>query len=164
MLRILLRIPGVRQVVRLLASTRFVVEGESMCPYLEHGHYLLVDRLAYRLTTPSRGDVVVLRDPGQPGVDCVKRIVGLPGEHVKVEQERVMVNGQQLTETYVGKSATSETQSPSQWALGDHEYLVMGDNRKDSRDSRAFGPVDLSYIVGKAWVRYWPRDAWQRLG
>ena len=66
MLNILLRIPGIRQVVRLVASTRFVVEGGSMSPYLEHGHYLLVDRLAYRLTPPSRGDVVVLRDPGQP--------------------------------------------------------------------------------------------------
>ena len=164
MLSIFLRIPGIQQVVRLVAATRFVVEGESMSPYLKHGHYLLVDRLAYRLIPPLRGEVVVLRDPGQPGVDCVKRIVGLPGEHIQMDQERVLVNGQHLTESYVGKNATPETPSPSQWALDDHEYLVLGDNRKDSRDSRAFGPVDLSHIVGKAWVRYWPRDTWQRLG
>ena len=164
MLNIFLRIPGIQQVVRLVAATRFVVEGESMSPYLKHGHYLLVDRLAYRLTTPSRGDVIVLRDPGQPRVDCVKRIVGLPDEHVQIDQERVLVNGQHLAEPYVGKNAAPETPSPSQWALDDHEYLVLGDNRKDSRDSRAFGPVTLSHIVGKAWIRYWPRNEWRKLG
>ncbi len=164
MLSIFLRIPWFRQVARLVTATRFVVEGESMSPYLKHGHYLLVDRLAYRLTPPSREDVVVLRDPGQPGVECVKRIVGLPGEHIQMDRERVLVNGRHLAEPYVGKNAAPETPSPSQWSLDDHEYLVLGDNRKDSRDSRAFGPVNLLHIVGKAWVRYWPRDEWQRLG
>ena len=168
MLNIALRIPGVQQVVRLLAATRFVVQGDSMTPYLKHGDYLLVDRLAYRLTPPSRGDVVVLRDPGQPGVNNVKRIVGLPGEHVRMDRERVIVNGQHLAESYenqgVNQGTAPETPSPSQWALDNHEYLVLGDNRHDSRDSRAFGPVNLSLIVGKAWVRYWPRDAWQRIG
>ncbi len=164
MLNIFLSIPGVRQVVRLVAATRFVVDGESMSPYLKDGEHLLVDRLAYRLTPPSCGEVVVLRDPGQPGVDCVKRIVGLPGEHIQMDRERVLVNGQHLAESYVDKNAAPETPSPSQWSLDDHEYLVLGDNRKDSRDSRAFGPVNLSHIVGKAWVRYWPRDAWERLG
>ena len=134
-----------------------------MQPALASRQHLLVDRLAYRFQSPARGDVVVLRDPAQPGVHCVKRIVGLPGEHVRMEMGRVLINESPLDEPYAAGRDAAETPFPRQWLLDKDEYLVLGDQRQDSRDSRAFGPVRRGDVVGRVWLRYWPPRAWRRL-
>ena len=134
-----------------------------MQPGLAHGEKILVDRLAFSSTPLSRGDVIVLLDPGQPGVHCVKRVIGLPGEHVRISKGVVLINDHPLYEPYLAKPAPEDTPSPSQWLLWDEEYLVLGDFRQDSRDSRSFGPIHASHIVGKAWIRYWPLKAGRRI-
>ena len=134
-----------------------------MQPGLAHGEKILVDRLAFSPTPPSRGDVIVLLDPGQPGVHCVKRVIGLPGEHVRISRGVVLIDDRPLREPYLAEPAPTDTPSPGQWLLADREYMVLGDFRQNSRDSRAFGPIDASHIVGKAWIRYWPMKAGPRI-
>ena len=134
----------------VITSVRFLVEGDSMQPGLASGQHLLVDRLAYRFRPPARGDVVVLRDPGQPGLHCIKRIIGLPGEHIRMELGWVFIDGHALEEPYSGGEVLSATPLPNQWLLDHGEYFVLGDRRQDSRDSRSFGPVQWSDIIGKA--------------
>ncbi len=134
-----------------------------MQPGLAHGEQILVDRLAFSSTPPSRGDVIVLLDPGQPGVHCVKRVIGLPGEHVRISNGIVLIDDRPLHEPYLAKPAPKDTPSPGQWLLWDGEYLVLGDFRQDSRDSRSFGPIDATHIIGKAWIRYWPLKAGPRI-
>lgn len=147
---------------RWLSSARFTVEGDSMQPTLSSRQQLLVARGAYRVRLPARGDVVVLRDPGQPGVHCVKRVVGLPGEHVRMEMGRVFANESLLDEQYAAGREKAETPAPRQWLLDQDEYLVLGDQRQNSRDSRAFGPVRRGDLVGRVWLRYWPPRSWKR--
>ncbi|MDO8750125.1 MAG: signal peptidase I [Dehalococcoidia bacterium] len=156
------RMPAVTWIGRWLSSTRFLVEGDSMQPALASRQHLLVDRMAYRFQSPARGDVVVLRDPAQPGVHCVKRIVGLPGEHVRMEMGRVLINESPLDEPYAAGRDVAETPFPRQWLLDQDEYLVLGDQRQHSRDSRAFGPVRRGDVVGRVWLRYWPPGALRR--
>ena len=134
-----------------------------MQPTLANHQHMLVDRLAYHSQSPVRGDIVVLIDPGQPGVHCVKRIIGLPGEHVQMEMGHVLINESSLEEPYAANSEMAETPFPHRWLLDGDEYLVLGDQRQHSRDSRAFGTVKPDGIIGKVWLRYWPPLAWGRL-
>lgn len=127
--------------ILLLGSTRVLVEGESMWPLLRDGDRLLVSRLAYRLSPPHRGDIVLLRDPCRPGYECIKRIVALPGERIDA----------------AGLPVAADTQdaAPGPWrTLGSGQFFVLGDNRAFSRDSRSFGPVHRSDLLGWAWRRY----------
>ena len=163
MLDVVLRVPGVRPVAGVITSVRYMVDGDSMQPGLASNQHILVDRLAYRFRPPASGDMVVLRDPGQPGVHCIKRIIGLPGEHVRMELGRAFIDGRALEEPYSVGEELSVTPLPSQWLLDSGEYFVLGDHRQDSRDSRSFGPVQRGDIIGKAWFRYWPPGTWKRL-
>ncbi len=175
----LLRSWPVRGVADLLMAARFVVKGDSMLPNFAMDQYILVSRLAYRRGAPSRGDVVVLRRPEQPRRNYIKRIVGLPGERVDVVAGRVGINGEVLAEPYLCGTQIGRSEgevSPGDhgfhcgqgladggseaWFLEDSQYFVMGDNRRHSDDSRVFGPVARELMVGKAWIRYWPRGAW----
>lgn len=156
----------------------FKVDGSSMLPTLEGGQYLLVNKLAYfkldmrRLSNiipfweretpltyftvqpPDRGEVVVFSFPGDgPPRDFVKRVIGLPGEEVKIMDGRVYVDGERLDETYLDAGDYS-THGPVR--LEDGEYFVMGDNRGNSNDSRNWGPVPEENLLGKVWVVYWP--------
>ena len=136
---------------------RFLVDGNSMYPTLIHGDHILVDIAAYRSDAqPNRSDIVVLMDPGQPGVRCVKRIVGLPNEYIRINNSSLMVNEKQLHEPYLQDYSVSLKASPTQWVTAKSEFFVLGDFRSDSRDSRTFGPVDSSLIIGKVLLKYWP--------
>ena len=164
LLRGLLRLPVVLQAASLVTATRFVLEGASMEPDLAHGQYLLVNRLAYLFDAPRRGDLIVLRDPTQPAVNCIKRAIGLPEEHVQMQKGDVLVDGHPLDEPYIEEHRLSHTPFPNQWLLDVDEYFVLGDHRQDSRDSRSFGPIRRGHIIGKAWFRYWPPGTWRLLG
>ena len=132
-----------------------------MLPTLPRGQYVMVSRLAYKTSPPSRGDVVVFRHPSQPGEDYIKRIVGLPGEHLRIEREKVVVNGTILVEPYVYRGASCDDDGRNgEWLPDEGEYFVIGDNRSDSQDSRSFGPIKREHLIGKVWLRYWPPSAW----
>jgi signal peptidase I len=150
--------------IRYFLVQPFYVKGASMEPnFLDHD-YLLIDELSYRLREPVRGEVVVFRYPRNPSEYFIKRVIGLPGEHVVVKDNGVYVGqvGQEpteLPETYLGEWI--RTVGSQDITLGTQEYFVLGDNRSASLDSRAFGPIKRSDIVGRAWLRAWPFDRWK---
>lgn len=137
------------------------VKGSSMEPNFHDGEYILTDKISYRFRLPKRGEVIILKAPNNPDIDYIKRIIGLPGESLKVEDGSVFINGKRLNEPYVSDKTTilgngflsSEGQ---QITIPDNYYFVMGDNRPRSSDSREFGPIPRSSIIGKAFIRYWP--------
>lgn len=166
-------------VVLILAAVNVVVdrrhvEGPSMLPTLHAGQFLLANKLAYspivsaafashdadnsydHPATPHRGDIVILKRPGNPeGDDLVKRVIGLPGETLELRDGVVYINGQPLDEPYLvnrGHPSMAPTKIPQ------GNVFVMGDNRPNSNDSRHFGPVTIDSLLGKVWLRYWPLD------
>jgi signal peptidase I len=148
---------GVFYLVISLLTARVVVEGPSMRPTLLSGEWIVVNRLTYRVGSPQRGDVVVFLPPTNAQTDdLIKRVIGLPGETVEIRDGSVWINGTRLDEIYV----SGTTRPDNHWQLGEDDLFVMGDNRPISLDSRSFGPIKLSEVVGKAWVIYWPPAEW----
>lgn len=144
--------------IRVSVQT-FRVEGDSMQPGLNSTEYVLVNKLAYLFSGPSRGDVIVFHYPVDPTQDFIKRVIGLPGDTVNVTPTQIMVNGVALNEKPYISAALNAT--PRVWKLGADEYFVMGDNRPFSSDSRTWGPVPKNYIIGKATVVFWPLSNWE---
>lgn len=134
----------------LVARVR--VENVSMKPTLVPDEFLLVSKLAYRLGKPDYGDIVVFHFPGNPSEDYIKRVIGLPGDVVRVESGTVYVNDFPLTESYLAESPDYG----GTWTVPDDSIFVLGDNRNQSSDSHAWGFVPQSYLVGKAFAIYWP--------
>ncbi len=150
-------------------TARYIVEGQSMEPNLETGQFLIISRLSYfslndaiELGNPQRGDIIVFDFPGNPGDDYVKRVIGLPGEEVVVEEDGdVLVEGQPIGEPYLADAYTQPYRGRfGTWTVPPNHYFVLGDNRNSSSDSRSWGMLDESYIVGKAWISYWPPRDW----
>src|SRR5207302_11356231 len=108
--------------------------------------------------TPQHCDVIVFHYPLDPSTDFIKRIIGLPGDTVQTTSSKVIVDGQVLQEPYVNQTFNFDSQT---WKLGPDQFFVMGDNRGNSLDSRTWGPLDKSYIVGKAILVYWPLNNWE---
>jgi len=133
-------------------SARVRVDGFSMMPTLQDGEYVLVNRIAYRKALPQRGDIVVFRYPFHPEEDYIKRVVGLPGDEVVIENGRVIVNGTPLDEPYIA----APPRYSGVWAVPKKSLFVLGDNRNDSSDSHTWGYVPMDNLVGKAIVVYWP--------
>ncbi|GAC1451543.1 MAG: signal peptidase I [Ktedonobacterales bacterium] len=144
-------------VVRL-GVQNFRVDGPSMMPTLQNQEYILVDKAEYYLHPPQRGDIIVFVYPhSMPDheQDFVKRVIGVPGDTVRVGTDGVVyVNDVRLNEPYVAD--LDNPYQPNTWTLGTNQYFVLGDNRGDSSDSRAWGPVPRSNIIGKAALVYWP--------
>ncbi|MGH2441776.1 MAG: signal peptidase I [Chloroflexota bacterium] len=142
------------------ALQNFRVEGLSMTPNLHDGEYILVNKVDYLLHSPQRGDIVVFHAvPAlQPDKDFIKRIIGLPGDLVAVHNDAVYVNGHRLNEGYIGPFyRPTYIFGPRKVPPGD--YFVLGDNRNDSYDSSKWTSTPWlarKYIIGKAWVAYWP--------
>ena len=162
------RVTGAARVRRLLAqvltSIHYAVRGDSMGPGFKSGQMLLVSRRALSGSGPSRGDVVIVRDPRDSRKALLKRVVGLPGEDVRLRDGMLFVDGEQHAEPYLGGGPETLGLEEKSWRLGDDEYFVMGDNRSRSTDSREFGPVGRMSIRGRAWFRYWPPGAWGQVG
>lgn len=133
---------------------RVRVENISMKPTLQPGELLLVNKLSYKLGEPRHGDVVVFHYPANPTEDYIKRVIGLPGDDVRVENGKVYVNGQALDEPYIAASP-SYTGS---WTVPPDSFFVLGDNRNQSSDSHSWGFVPRENMVGKALIVYWPLD------
>lgn len=122
-----------------------------MLPNFHDGELLLTEKVSYRIYKPARGDVIVF-EVVERKIDLIKRVVGIPGDTVKIEDGTVYINDQQLVEPY----ETQKTQGTQTVTLGQDEYFVLGDNRGSSSDSRSFGSVKRSVIKGKVWLVYWP--------
>lgn len=131
-----------------------IVLSHSMDPTLKEGQYLLVNKLAYKIGQPSRGDIAVFHSPEDPDTILIKRVIGLPGEEIVVSGTQVYVDGNHLAESYLAAGRSSTTWGP--FTLGPDEYLMLGDNRTNSNDSRFFGPVSSDAVIGKAWFSIWP--------
>jgi signal peptidase I len=144
-----------------LASARFYVDGPSMEPNFVTGQRVIVSRVNYLLGRPQRGEIIVFDSPDRPNVDppLIKRLIGMPGETVEIRDSLVYINGEQLDEPYINEPCTRNCENRS-WTLGADEYFVMGDNRNRSRDSRSFGPIKRSHVIGEALIRYWPPEDW----
>jgi signal peptidase I len=141
-----------------LSSARFVVEGDSMQPNFATGQFLIVSRVHYLLGEPARGDIIVFHYPDAPEMDLIKRVIGLPGDVVSIDEGHVFVNETALEEPYIREPCDRFECPDAEWTVGSNQYFVMGDNRNESRDSRSFGVVDETYIVGQALLRYWPPE------
>lgn len=147
--------------VRYFLFKPFYVKGQSMEPTFFEHEYLIIDEITYRLREPMRGEVIVFQAPPSATLTkdyYLKRIVGLPGERVKVAENKVIVynadypQGVVVDEQYLSESTAGSVTV----TLGPDQYFVMGDNRDASFDSRRFGPISRSAIVGRTWFRGWP--------
>ncbi|MFA6534615.1 MAG: signal peptidase I [Patescibacteria group bacterium] len=150
--------------VRYFLIQPFYVKGASMEPNFYNHEYLIINEISYRFEAPVRGEIVVFRPPNGPAGDFfIKRIIGLPGDRVVVQDGKIKI----FNETHPTGVVLDETQylerrlvtaGNSDVTLGANEYFVCGDNRPSSLDSRTFGPIKASSIVGKVWLRGWPFD------
>ena len=131
---------------------RVRVENISMQPTLKPGEFLLVNKLAYKLGSVGRGDIIVFHFPKDPSDDYIKRAIGLPGDHVRIENGRVYINSAQLNETYTMADPTYN----GEWNVPQDAIFALGDNRNQSSDSHSWGFVPMDNLVGKAFFIYWP--------
>ena len=138
-------------------SVRVRVDGFSMNPTLQDGEYILINRLAYKLGDPVRGDIVVFRFPMDPNQDLIKRVIGLPGESITVQDGKVMINGIPLEEPYIAAPPIYN----DTWVVPEGQLFVLGDNRNESKDSHEWGFLPLENVVGRAILIYWPPPEWQ---
>ena len=140
----------------LFSSLRFRVAGHSMEPYLLEGDMVLVSR-RFPGGMPRRGDVVAFREPESRGVS-IKRICGLPNERIEIIDAAIYVNGESLPEVYVSRAPSMLNSGDSaEWTTGEDEFVLLGDNRGDSKDSRAFGSVARDSIAGRVWYCHAPK-------
>ena len=151
--------------IRYFLINPFYVKGPSMEPTFYDREYLMIDEISYRFHNPIRGDVIVFRYPNNPQEYFIKRVIGLPGEKVEFKDGRVKIYneqnpfGFQLDESqYLDASVQTNYYQNDFYTLKDGEYLVLGDNRPASQDSRSFGPLNKSFIIGRVMWRGWPFD------
>lgn len=147
--------------IRLFVAQPFIVQGSSMTPTFENSDYLVIDEISYKMREPKRGEVIVFKYPLDTSKFFIKRIIGLPGENIKIENNKIFIKSgegpeKELEENYAGTRETTMAREKNQWLLNDNEYFVLGDNRANSSDSRYFGLLDKKFITGRAWLRLWP--------
>jgi len=138
-------------------SARVRVDGFSMRPTLQDGEFVLVSKLNYKFGAVQRGDIIVFHFPMDPKQELIKRVIGLPGDHISVNSGNVTVNGQVLNEPYIAAAPTYA----GEWDVPAGQLFVLGDNRNDSSDSHAWGLLPSENLVGKAVVIYWPPPFWK---
>jgi len=149
--------------VYLLILQPHKIKGDSMQPNFPDGEYLLTDKVTYRLDEPKRGDVIVFKAPTGNGDEFIKRIIGLPGETIFISNGEVYVNDVILQESYLSDtiytSSASFLNEGKKVTVPEKSYLVFGDNRPRSSDSRVFGFITKDDITGRAWLVYWPMQS-----
>jgi len=146
--------------IRFFIAQPFIVSGASMDPTFYDGEYIIVDELSYRFSLPERGETIIFKYPRDPSKYFIKRIIGLPRETVIIDNGTITIKndenpqGVTLTEPYV--AALNSKLDTLSITLKEDEYYVLGDNRRVSSDSRAWGPVKENLIVGRPFVRLYP--------
>ncbi|MEK7536352.1 MAG: signal peptidase I [Patescibacteria group bacterium] len=145
--------------VYLLVGRPYRITGNSMLPTLVNNSYFLSTKLTYYLSEPKRGDIIIFRPPISED-EFIGRIVGLPGETISINDDDVYLSGKLLEEKYLfsvkSTKGGSFLKEKEQFNIPDNNYFVMGDNRENSSDSRAWGPINKSAISGKVWIRSYP--------
>lgn len=169
---------GIFFFVYLLIMRPHKIKGQSMMPNYPDSEYLLTEKVTYYLRNPERGDVVVLVPPaaaeGEGGVTCgnapdigkpaldefIKRVIAVPGERVMIRDGRVYINDKVLDEPYLSQTLLTGAGTflcdGAEYTVPPGKYIVLGDNRPNSSDSRYWGPITKSEITGRAWIIYWP--------
>lgn len=136
-------------------STTYIV-GTSMYPTLEEGDMLFVNKIKLKFLPLNRGDIIVLKAPDNPKRDYIKRVVGVEGDTVLIQDGKVCLNGEILEEDYIEEGVITKTYDEYKWEIPKNHIFVLGDNRGASNDSRIFGPVPLNNVIGVANFRYFP--------
>jgi signal peptidase I len=154
--------------IQVFVAQPYKVEQVSMENTLLPGQFVLVDKLTPRWTPYSRGDIVVFDPPDtwapNSSVPYIKRVIGVPGDRIELRDGKVFVNHVKLEEPYVfedggvGQASEPSPEGASEWLVPTGDLFVMGDHRGESADSRSFGPIAISHVIGRAWMRYWPFD------
>lgn len=145
--------------IRIWVAQPFIVSGSSMTPNFENGEYLIVDEFSYHFRQPVRGEVIIFRAPRDTSEFYIKRIIGLPEERIKISDGEITVfntefpGGTKISESYIKNTSRDREMDIT---LKASEYFVLGDNRPMSSDSRVWGPLEESLIIGRAWLRLWP--------
>ena len=151
--------------IRYFVVQPFFVKGASMEPNFDDGEYVIIDEISYNFKQPARGEVIVFKYPNDPSQYYIKRIIGLPGENIKINNKKVFLvkDGKEteVREDYLGNIITSADVNVQ---LGINEYFVMGDNRTKSFDSRQWGPLLKKHIIGKVWIRVFPFNKFKVFG
>ncbi len=136
------------------------VKGASMEPALHSGEYIFTSKITYKFRSIERGDIIVFKSPQNPDIDYIKRVIGLPGDRVVIKNETVSVNGLPLNEPYISTQTTlwegGYIKEGKSVIVPEGELLVLGDNRPRSSDSREFGTIPISSIIGQVFYRYFP--------
>ena len=144
-----------------VVGQRTQVQGSSMEPKLSNEDNLIVDKISYRFHDPERFDIVVFPFRYEENIFYIKRVIGLPGETIRIDEKgNILINGEILEENYGKEVIQSPGRAYEDIVLADDEYFLMGDNRNNSTDSRdpSVGNVRRDEIVGRAWLRIWPLD------
>lgn len=153
--------------IRFFIFQPFVVQGISMEPNLHDSEYLIVDRLTYRIKMPEKGDVIVFRAPDNQQVDYIKRIIAVPGDEIKIVNNQITINDKPIEEKYLPNDfktlINGSLETDMEKTVGSDEYFVMGDNREHSLDSRIFGVIKKSAIVGRALYILYPLENFGRV-
>ena len=156
-------------VIQTFVAQPYKVQQRSMQHTLEPEEYVLVDKLTPRFDTYKRGDIVVFTPPPdwvqEDGTPFIKRVIGLPGETVDIHGGHVYIDGTQINEPYLYTEPPDPSPQPTTvqgdqhtWVVPQGDVFLMGDHRQNSEDSRTFGTVAESQVIGRAWLRYWPLD------
>lgn len=158
--------------IQTFVAQPFKVEGASMETTLLPDQYVLIDKLTPRWAPYARGDIVVLHPPADyaqgGGIPFIKRVVGVAGDRIELRDGALWVNGTKVDEPFVfQQDGTSQLTEPltdtSDWTVPAGDLFVLGDHRGESADSRLFGPIAVSSVIGRAWLRYWPFDTFEIL-
>ncbi|MDI3540561.1 MAG: signal peptidase [Thermosediminibacterales bacterium] len=148
--------------IRAFVVEIFQVEGESMFPTLYDGERLAVNKFIYRIGSPQKGDIIVFKYPSDPRLDYIKRVIAVEGDTIEIKEGRVIVNGQVMKEEYI-QGETPGNFGPEK--VPENHVFVLGDNRKNSKDSRfpSVGYIPFRNLKGKAFFVIWPINRWRML-
>jgi signal peptidase I len=146
--------------IRYFLIQPFFVQGASMEPNYEDGEYLIIDEITYRFREPERGEVIIFKYPQNPSEFFIKRIIGLPGETVKINDNQITIEKKDGNQGFILDESSYLKNVPSMGqeilVLKEDEYFVLGDNRSASFDSRRWGALPREDIIGKVWIKAWP--------
>lgn len=154
-------------IIHFFVAEPHQVSGTSMVPNFKDLDLIITNKLATRFSTFQRGEVIVFQNPRNAREDYIKRIVGLPGERIKIANNQVYINGEPIDQSYLPAGTPIRTKGymseNEEIVIPEDTYFVMGDNREGSTDSREWGPLKKELIVGQAFLRYWPVDKFEIL-